>query len=499
MKKKILLICSLTFLLVFAQKMPTWAKDFDLGNCGTLDVGGFLRNETYLQLFHGPEDIQSCRSEFNLELDYSARDFPLRVFIQLRPSYEALFDLESSGFGDAGGDVKGYLQHNIGKNDDWDPLLREAWAYLSYGGWEVKLGRQLVTWGRSDGVYMLDFIHPFNYRNFTTFREEDTKIPLWMVNLNYWFTPDKSLQLLFIPRYTPAFAQATHDTTGVPWFEDYGRQWHKGNAFTPNITKFVFDYFAFFDDMFKSFGLPGYPVMIDEPGTSLSNSEFGLKWMDNYKGLTYSLNYFYTWTDFLSFRPNTGNWLTSTGVKAAPDRLSIFGGSFDYNFDRALGLENWILRGEVAYFKNNPFYDYDVYIKERDYIGWLFGFDKYFFVDYWVVLQFTGTYILNADHSKGAYSDLGTNNTGMGMRNEVETAFTFFMMKDYLPGDTLHTTWFLLFDDDGDWWFRPQVKYDVTPDFIASIGFNFFWGNHDDGLGQFSQRDNMFVELKYGF
>ena len=121
------------------------------------------------------------------------------------------------------------------------------------------------------------------------------------------------------------------------------------------------------------------------------------------------------------------------------------------------------------------------------------------------------SYILSAD-KHDAYYDLGAryigqdhtadvlNGYGSGMRDSLETDYTLYVMKDYLPGDTLHTEWFLLYDDDGAFWFRPKVKYDVSDQFHVSLGCNFFWGQEEDPfVGESHDNDNVFVEFLWGF
>lgn len=484
-------------ILSFWGVSPTQGlENISLGECFDLTITGYLKNETYIRAWHGPDDIMSSRNVFNLDLDASFPGIPIlrRGFIKLRPFYDTVFDWENEGTGGGSSKLRRHFQDNFGVADDWDPLLRECWVDLSLGNLDARLGRQLVSWGKSDGIYMLDLINPFNWRNGCVFEEEDTKIPLWMANFNYHVTSTQILQFLFIPRYVPA-----HNA-------------FDGHDWTSNVTRWVNDYYEYFDDYFQYMGWGRFGVDIKEPATTFSNSEYGVRWSGMAKGLTYTLNYFYTWSDYLTDYPNTGDWYTAYEVKRRADRLSIFGGSADYCWDSFLGLKQMVTRGEVAYFKNAVWYDYDFYPKEKDYIGVLLGFDKYYFVDYWFSLQFQATYIPHADHWNGAYYDLGSgykgqphtedvlNGYGTGMRDSLETALTFYLMKEYLPGDILHTEWFVLYDDDGAVWFRPKVKYDVTNQFHVTLGANLFWGNEDDPfVGESHNNDNVFLEFLWGF
>ena len=128
--------------------------------------------------------------------------------------YDAVFALENRDMG--GADVLEHRwEHNMLKGNDYEPFLREAYMDLSLNKFEARLGRQFVAWGKSDGVYMLDLLHPFNYRNPTIFEEEDVNIPLWMINLNYWFTGEDGLQ--FISGYPASPRPCSPDTYPRRW------------------------------------------------------------------------------------------------------------------------------------------------------------------------------------------------------------------------------------------------------------------------------------------
>ena len=64
-----------------------------------------------------------------------------------------------------------------GLNDRWDPLVREAYLDFNFHPVFVRAGRQITTWGRSDGVTVLDVVTPRNFRNPLTFEQERFMIP----------------------------------------------------------------------------------------------------------------------------------------------------------------------------------------------------------------------------------------------------------------------------------------------------------------------------------
>lgn len=478
-----------------------------------LTLSGYLKNETYLRLSGTPDNVMSCRNVANLDINYyTPGTLPIvrRIFVQLRPFYDASFALGGNQRGDdnggaasiitlpptTGNHMRQKFQDNFGTANEWDPLVRESWADIKIGDHlDGRLGRQLVSWGRSDGIYLLDLINPFNYRNWSVFEEEDDKIPNWMVNLTYSFNAFNSLQLLVIPHYIPEMDGAD------------------GHDWTPNVVNYVRDFYA---DPGAFFGFPGafgqYHVRYHEPDSGNPNDwAWAVRWGGAWGGLNYSLNYLYTW----SFVEN--DWTKGPNlVVREPNRLTVMGGSFDYNFANALGLENLVLRGEAAYFQHAVFTDANFNKVFNDHFDYMLGFDKYFFVDYWLSLQVKESILVNPPQWNRAFLSVscqlnqletipgvGTFPVSQGFIQPIFTEVSLYAMKDWTPGKYLHSEAFLLWTSEGDWWFRPKVKYDWTNKFHTSLGFNIYWsrqdGKHDTTFGEFDNNRNVFFEIKYDF
>lgn len=87
---------------------------------------------------------------------------------------------------------------------EWDIDFREVWIQGSpLESLDLKLGRQIVNWGRSDSLRVLDVINPLDNREPGLVDIEDLRIPLTMVRLDYYpsWLDDWSVQLLVIPEY----------------------------------------------------------------------------------------------------------------------------------------------------------------------------------------------------------------------------------------------------------------------------------------------------------
>jgi len=87
-------------------------------------------------------------------------------------------------------DLQG-IYDSEGVNNDWRgpkeytqyEILREAYLDYKLAGWGLRLGKQQVVWGTADGIKLLDVINPTDYRHFVQDSMEDSRIPVWMANL----------------------------------------------------------------------------------------------------------------------------------------------------------------------------------------------------------------------------------------------------------------------------------------------------------------------------
>ena len=456
---------------------------------GGLGVTAFYRNQTYFRL-HNPDDLMQMRNEFNMEFTYD--EIPhFGFFLQLRPFYDLTYDWSNKGTG-GGQNLRHKWAHNVIRNNDSDPFVREAFVDVMIDRFHGRFGRQIVSWGKSDGLYMLDLINSFNYRNFSEFNEEDIKIPNWMANLNYDIGHG-TFQFIYMPWVQPAAYPGDR-------LNQRGHDWELGVIGLGN------DLYAAFDDIFRNeFGIEeGFPVKRKYPSNMISDAEYGLRWSGFCNGISYSLNYFYTWTDTWNDWPNTGDAVTATAIRRRLDRLSVFGFSLDRYFETG----DFVLRLETAYTKGQPFVKPDSNLDEKDQIGYMLGYDRWIYTDWLFSLQLWQNYILNADKSKNPYIWLGANdfdwNTGEITNGEIDpinTQFSAYVAHDgFFVGDTGHLEVFMLYNAmEGYWWSWNKFRYEYNDNISMAIGCNFYWGNKDSTLGQFRDNDNIFLEFKYAF
>ena len=159
------------------------------------------------------DGVMRQRNELRLYLHYApdpekyTLGVPIEFNLRVRPFYDTAYDL--TGWGQ--GQYRTYLAQDWQQNlngsmdDQYDPLLREYYVDILPKNFFIRVGRQIISWGKSDGVYMLDILNPFNLSNPTNFDEQYNKIPTWALNANYQITPTGTFQFIYEPKYLPYY------------------------------------------------------------------------------------------------------------------------------------------------------------------------------------------------------------------------------------------------------------------------------------------------------
>ncbi len=87
-------------------------------------------------------------------------------------------------------------------------IIHEAHATWTPGNWFLRLGKQIVVWGETDGFRLMDQINPLDQRRGITDVEfETTIIPIWLMRLEYFLHPDAAwitdlgLEFIFNPNF----------------------------------------------------------------------------------------------------------------------------------------------------------------------------------------------------------------------------------------------------------------------------------------------------------
>jgi hypothetical protein len=382
-------------------------------------------------------------------------------------------------------------------NDDWD-WLREFYVNASIpttdSGQELNLriGRQQVVWGRTDLFRVLDVVNPIDFSRENLYAEfEDSRIPQWMINAEYRVGPtsgleDLNFQLLYkIEDFRP------HDLGqgGEPYailgagnlFRALANCWDNGCTV-------------------GNFPAPG--VAVDFPRNSIgirevdlpNHTEIGGRIEGVYKGVGFSLNALYFYSQFPSLRGGipTDDPFTP-GVESVFHPYDI---AFDVEFPRLFmmgGSADWYsewakssFRIELSYTTDEEFADTskpELYSKSDVFRG-VIGFDRPTFIRF---LNNDRAFLVSAqlfyqrllDHETFNVNSLGIptlNEIGF-QDHEDNILMTLLLQGNYL-NDRLTPQILMAYDTQAQAGVvGPSLEYKPTNNWVLKLGFNLKWAN----------------------
>jgi len=462
--------------------------------------------------------LMSQRNELRLDVEATLHTERLwewlgrtRAVLQMRPWVDSAFYADDNGQSAHRRELSPFWSNNISAagglqggqsaalRDRADPLFREYYLDIAPDNFFFRIGRQIIPWGKSDGVYMLDVINPFDLRNPTIFEEENFKIPVWAANLNWKPTTDSNLQVLYIPKYL------SNVWGGINVSRD-------GTSIESRFHDWTYQIVGFFNDFYNGEFGTKIPVHIKMPADTISNSITGLRWSDTFKRINYTINYLYTFTPSLIDFPNAGSFASTklTAVTREPTREHVIGGSADYDINMGNDwLDGIVLRGESAFTLNDQYYKGLVgNPTPTNHWGVLLGLDKTILADYlqrpvfasfqyWHDLVFDAGNCHSCGPHAGQFQDLGFNGGFQGLRGAYKSLVTMYLSKNWLEGDTLISEFFMLYEFQfSDWWIRPKVTWKINDLTTAAVGVNIFAGSRQAPYGQWKDNTNLFIEFR---
>ncbi|MGH7804926.1 MAG: DUF1302 family protein [Candidatus Binatia bacterium] len=302
----------------------------------------------------------------------------------------------------------------------WEAYVNAQWRRLF-----VRLGRQNVSWGETDGLRLLDQINPLDNFFGLTFDEDldEKRIPLWMLRTNYqvidFWGPFSSvgLETFFVPgivdtRQGPTLLQSQQHPYAPPAGCDaqliadnslgrlvVGDSQIPGGCteaellgLAPNPVKGIVKV-SFYERL---------------PQKTMENSRYGARFVGVFQNdYTWSLAAYRTYADIPQPRvhyldtvdtralpgliPGLGEVAdlvvpTTTVIELTHDKVTIFGGTLSFFNPR---LVPGVVRTEVGYFWKEPAYvpilnigdpysaQTETFVPTADYLRWVIGYDMF--------------------------------------------------------------------------------------------------------------------------
>ena len=468
------------FLLILMILVFSGSLAFAELSKGDLTIAGYFKDEFSLGLKTFNE-VSKFKNILQLSGEYKFSD-QTAFFTSAKYWYDSVYDLREKY--DVAQHYMGHIQRT-----DW---LRDCYLDYTSGPWFLRLGKQQVSWGQSDGIAILDRVNPVDLTEFWLPDAVDLRVPLWMANINYSPKLNSNLQLLIIPD----FEQSTAAPPGAPFaFRSYKK-------------------FMDFKERWESSGwYAGYPppflrgdvnVNIYYPAKQLENTKVGLQWQDRIGDWDYALNYLYGY-DYLartyaekpdSIPPLDANYGRRFKL------VQMAGGSLNHTFTEEGLLKGITLRGDAAVYLNEPTYYGTVATAKSEGVNrwnnvfWLVGLDKSVVTNWLASFQFAQYIMEHKSPGVGNFQTL--NSYTYGAQDAVENIFSLKISTDFLH-ERLKPEILWSWTDDNQGRISPKATYEINDNLWFTLGIHYFYGKEVDSNGQFRDVSQFYTQIKYAF
>ncbi len=396
------------------EQHPSWQDHFTLS--GWLDAIQSIR-------LRSPHDSLTSRARFRLELT---------------ADIDWLY-----GFVSADGEANREISSESGID------LHEAWVEHVADSWDLRLGEQIIIWGRADGVQITDMISPPDYTESISRDLDEIRMPVSAARLRLLGEHIDTVLL-----WIPFFKAAVQPEGDNPW------------AIAPTFPENV----------------KVSSTAVDKPSHSFENSEIALKVSSYLSGLDLAASIFYTWDDFPAMHRRMSATDNDSRIEFAPKhhRLTIFG------LEGARPWSDYVFRFETAYYMGRYYAPASLFNQpdKKDALKWLGGIDWSPGNDWSVTAQLIGDHLLDDAISlaRKKHQYTSTLNISKKLLNQTLTLANMLY-------------WQL---DAGEIFDRLNITYDFNDAVALFAGIDIFVGD-DGAFGRYEENTQVWVKIKYSF
>jgi hypothetical protein len=194
-KRRFRWIGSTVALALLGSLSPSGAAEFNLGGKPASLMGyvdqGVSANISREKSFDNKNGMNSAVFMSLLEGEYKPAP-NLKIFITGKLTADLAYPI-LSGNDEWKGKEFDQSRDALFVDTGWDKMLNEAYITYSPGNFFLRVGKQIVGWGETDGFRLMDQINPVDQRRGLGDVEfENTIIPIWLVRANYYVQPQSS-------------------------------------------------------------------------------------------------------------------------------------------------------------------------------------------------------------------------------------------------------------------------------------------------------------------
>lgn len=343
-----------------------------------------------------------------------------------------------------------------GVDEELRAELREALISTSTGAVDWRVGRQILTWGTGDLLFIND-LFPKDWQSFLIGRDEDYLKGASDAIRTTWYAEAITLDLVWSPIFT-----ADNYPDG--------------------------DRLSYWGQTDQGLGLTAQPVSDNarEPSSFPGDGEVALRLATRQAGIEYALyGYWGYWP-----QPNDAR-KTLAGGRLEHPALHVYGASL------RTGLGAGLFNAEVGYYDSRDYDSKQAALTPNSEVRFLMGYDWELVTNLNVGVQYYLEWTLDHDEQKAAWDQMGEGYmAGEEYRQLLTTRLTYTQMR----GDLMWSLFAFMSPSDDDFYLRPSVRYRVSDDLTISAGGNLFGGKKDYSFfGQFEKDTNAYLRARYRF
>jgi hypothetical protein len=380
----------------------------------------------------------SSSKELDGESDFFGAALQLKAFPSLNERLDGKLEVR-------------FANSAVGNGAGTRTSLLEGYATLHFATADLRLGKQIVPWGRADGINPTDNLTPRDYTVLLPF-EEDQRFGTTAARLDLFISQIHTLTFFAAPSFEPA---------KVPMPAAAGR------------------------------------VVRLEPAHTLANTHGGVRLNKVGEGIDWSLSYFRGFSLVPGAQLIEEEGIAQPTLRLRYDRITVLGADFARNYGR------FALRGEIAYVDTVDDAGSAPSIS-NPYLHWIIGVDRTFFANLNANLQFFQRRVRK--HRDPANwtapverSTARLNSLIDGQSDAVSNGISFRVSNKWL-NDTLEAEVFAVHNfTRSDGLVRSLVTYAFNDRWKGTVGAEIYRGSSNTQYGSLKANRGAFAELRYSF
>ncbi len=398
------------------------------------DLHGFLDARYGQRLQSDPYEDEQSLSEARLQLELSRMGDWATLQLKTDLYYDDVVDQDDIDLEDGSG---------------WLDLREANLIFSPHDQVDVKFGRQILTWGTGDLLFIND-LFPKDWQSFFSGRDVD-----------YLKAPSDAIFVSFFPEW------ANIDLVYTPRFDaDRFIRGERLSYWNPALNRLAGE-----DAVIK----------VDRPDDWCSDDEWSLRVSRNFDG--YELEFYgYDgyWKSPAGFDPASG--------KATFPRLRVFGASLRGTLGKGIASL------EAGYYDSlDDSNGKDPLLPNSEWRG-LVGYEQEVVRDVTAGFQYYVEALQKYDRYRDSLASTAT------ARDEFRQVVTTRLTWQLLNQNLMLSLFNFWSPSDQDGYLRPALTYKITDAWQVTAGANLFWGEDNHTFfGQFTNNNNLYTGLRYSF